>query len=268
MRRCVSVVLGVALFCCGCHLFEQYGPIDASADGAVDTNARLDATHGDVRTDGDRCRRDAAIDGSEHVYARRADSAEVAVDGRLDEYGPLRSEYRPDSDQRTDNQMSVRARWTRQHLYLGIRVRDTSIETPDSEKYWNRDSVEVAWEPDLATPESRSDRVWKWGVTADGALNAARVRDGVWNEVEVPAGTDFAFASTLEDGYRLELALPWDISNISPDQRDTVLICIRNNDRDDGTTERLGCSTTEPFQNPETWNALYLLDSRRSCRDR
>lgn len=266
MRRCVSVVLGVALFC-GCHLFEQYGPIDASADGAVDTNARLDATHGDVRTDGDRCRRDAAIDGSEHVYARRADSAEVAVDGRLDEYGPLRSEYRPESEQSTDNQMSVRARWTRQHLYLGIRVRDASIETPDSEDYWDRDSVEVAWEPDVSTPNTRSDRVWKWALTADGALHAARIRDGSWDEVEVPPNTKSAFASASEDGYRLELALPWDVSDISPERRDTFLICIRNNDRDDGTMEHLGCSTNSPFEDPETWGELHLVESRRTCSD-
>lgn len=260
MHRWIPVVLAFSL-CCGCYLFKEYDPYDAStdADGATD-----------LRSDGDGCSSDTALDGPPpgpaHMYARYAEPADVEVDAQLDEYGPLQSEFHPDAAQETDNRMSVRARWTREYLYLGIRVRDASIETPDAKIYWQQDGVEVAWEPEVSTRNGLSDRAWKWGLTADGALDAARVQDGGWNgDADTPPKTEFAFGSTLDDGYRLELALPWSASNIAPEQRDTLLICIRNNDRDDDSVRRLGCSTNGPFVEPETWGELHLIDSRRQC---
>jgi len=69
-----------------------------------------------------------------------------------------------------------------------------------------------------------------------------------------------------DDGYRIELTLPWSAGSISPQFRDELTVCIRNNDVDGSTVERLGCrSEADSFSDPSTWDTLALVSRTSGC---
>jgi len=165
-----------------------------------------------------------------------------------------------DQNDESDNELSVSALWTEEFLHLAVEVRDGTVETPESSPRWNRDGIEIGWEPAESGLTTRSDRVRKWIVAADGSLRFGRTLDGSWEQPPAPDEMRHS-TRTTDEGYRIELSVPWDESDISPADRDEIKICLRNNDRDDGDVERLGClSEADAFDNPSTWDTLMLTD--------
>lgn len=255
----------------GCSAGPTGGTEDASRS---DAGSGADSSNpgDDTRSAGDTSIRDCGADAHRGLptpergtlYARPTTPERVSNDGDLSEYGARWVEY-TDRTGGSDNRVAVSALSTDAALHVGLRIVDGSIESPESADSWNRDSIEFAWAPDPVDSDTRSDRAGKWLLTAAGDLRYDRTRDAKWQGASTPAGTRHSVRETAE-GYHVELTLPWSAGGIDPQDGDSLAICIRNNDRDDGAVERIGCrSEADSFADPSTWSTLRLVGEQTGC---
>lgn len=253
--------LGLMLAGAGCvGGVEQRGISDAS-DGAYDAGARDDSARDTGRDTTDACPEaggaSVAHSSPGRLVAMQASAAAVEVDGRLaEEQAPL-LRYTDESAE-SDNEVSVRALWTSNSLYLGVEVTDDQVDHDPSQGPWRNDSFEVAVDPNADGGDMLQGDERKWVIDVGEARLASRTRDGRWNDASF--GDVEAVVEPTPSGYVVEMLIPWREIGVSDPTATSPNIVLVTNDRDDGNLERFTWTgSISQLPTPSQWGVLQLV---------
>jgi len=139
------------------------------------------------------------------------------------------------------------------NLYLVAVVSDDEVDINGSSKIFELDGIEVMLDGFNNCSETFYDDDLMLFVTADGRYqfkSSHRVTD----RVEVAT-------RIIEDGYMIELAIPWQTVGSFPDEAPSMGFSISVNDRDRERRESQSFwhYSTEHWQNTANWPSLHFL---------
>lgn len=187
------------------------------------------------------------------------------VDGQIDEQSRAGFEF-DDPGGESDNQISMHAQWSPDHLYVGVRVTDDQIEADSSTGPWLNDSIELAFDRAGGGAEQLGADHRKWLVDVDGTARASRGEQGDWTEAASDASE--TAAQQTGDGYVVEFQVPWSaiggLEQAKSQGAPGVIVVV--NDRDGGETRRFSWTgSVDQLRTPSEWGTLYAADP--SCAD-
>lgn len=161
------------------------------------------------------------------------------------------------------------AAWDETALYLGVRVTDDFFSQParGAELHLG-DSLELQLdtnlEADANVPTYTSDD-WQIGISPGDF--AARPPEGyVWRPAGRQVGGLRLSARRLEDGYIIELALPWSDIDLQPTSGTAFGLAVNASDNDLPQPAQLTLVSTSPLRSwsdPRTFNRAVLLHGER-----
>lgn len=211
--------------------------------------------------DGGECNGYPSFDPASVMVAGRLPS-DPAIDGELTEdfYGVLPSLMLSGAARGSDNEVTVRAGWTAEHLYVAARVTDAQIETGDSAPASN-DGIELFFDTDSDGGDGLAADDHHWIVPADGEAHTERGSD-----TDAEPATDIALdvATIQGDGsYVIELSAPLADLGLDPSGGDRVGFLVAANDVDGGEHVAFAWRDVLPFKQPDEWGELQF--ARTSC---
>ncbi|MFN0061503.1 MAG: sugar-binding protein [Myxococcaceae bacterium] len=151
---------------------------------------------------------------------------------------------------RSDNSTQLRALWDREHLYLGVTVTDTKLETSADGDIVADDGLEFVFD----TGNERGQSLDANDVRLVASLrNAANLPDVVVRVRRV--------ASVR---YTMEIQIPWESLGVTPALGKILGLFAATTDRDDGSlsgVDWLGLLASSAACRPSAWGSLYLASS-------
>lgn len=201
-------------------------------------------------------------------------TSEAKIDGVFDEWNmeryPVTSLVAGGSNWGGEADLSgnIMAAWDEEFLYIAARVRDDLfVENATGERLYEGDSVEILFDGDVATDyylDSLSGDDYQIGISPGmGTLNNApenylwypRSISGFYRRVK-------ASAMGTENGYRLEMKIPWFVFNVTPanGQHYGFAFSISDNDNPNRNAQQSMVSNvaTRVLTDPTTWGDLIL----------
>lgn len=192
------------------------------------------------------------------LVAKRA-SENVSIDGALEEpdyAGADRISIRGDSAG-SDNQTTFRALWDETRLYVGLEVEDEELATPSERDIWRRDSVQIYL-------DRRRDRHSE-GMLADDynlivdAEGRTLVRQGdADGQIDVDDVDLEVAVAESPDGFRVEMAVPWEDLEADPTLGQRMGFLVANHDRTDDEYVSYAWGVDGEFGFPSKWGDLRL----------
>ncbi len=199
---------------------------------------------------------------------------EPTIDGVFDEwdldsYSVSRVVYGDNRwDDEDDLSATVMVGWDDYFLYIAARVIDDQyVQNESGKNLFKGDSIEVLI--DINVPRDYYDRNlslddFQFGVSPgpdtpgdeiETYVWYPRSRRGVYNSIK-------AAASPTDDGYRVEVKIPWEIMDIIPDigKHYGFAFSVSDNDNEDENVQQSMVSnvSTRRLTDPTTWGDLYL----------
>lgn len=159
--------------------------------------------------------------------------------------------------------------WDEDNLYIAVRVRDDTYAQDASGVYLFRgDSIEVLLDTDVSIDyyvRSLSNDDFQLGISPGSPNLGEDTEAYLWypeslegSRSRVRVGTD-----ELDNGYRVEAAIPWSIFEVDPDegQHFGFALSISDNDRDGEEVQQSMVSNvpTRRLTDPTTWGDLTLV---------
>lgn len=169
-----------------------------------------------------------------------------------------------------DLSANARVGWDEDYLYVGVRVRDQRyVQNASGENIFRGDSVEILFDRAVSVDfysQSLSADDYQLGLAPGSPLPGEDTEAYLWfpsaisgtrSDVEIGV-------AILDDGYRLEAAIPWDIFDVSPDGGDHYgfAVSVSDNDDVDENVQQSMVSNvpTRSLTDPTTWGDLTLLN--------
>jgi len=163
------------------------------------------------------------------------------------------------------------ARWSSAGLYLAVRVRDEAYRAaPEGTLMWQGDGLEIHFDRQLAADYARTGvdgDDYQLGVSYGPNLNEIRGYRWYPYEQESALQLNGGVQYTLDEGYTVELLIPWPILNVSGADLasgDTFGFNISINDNDgDAPAQQtvLSASTARTtYDNPTEWGTLQFTE--------
>lgn len=131
--------------------------------------------------------------------------------------------------------------WDNSNLYIFVKVTDNDLQNDSGDSWYFDDGVEIFVDGDDSknhTYDNQND--FQWGFVWD----ASSIQVGGNSAGNATAGVDYTISET-DNGYNLEVAIPWSTIGVSPQEGATIGFDAAVND-DDGGAER---------ENKISWNA-------------
>ncbi|NOY78030.1 MAG: hypothetical protein GXO76_09205 [Calditrichaeota bacterium] len=147
--------------------------------------------------------------------------------------------------QKSDNQVTAFSLWNDQNLYFAFRVKDNQLEVSNS-ALWLDDGIEIY----LDTQNNRST-----SLDSDDYHFIVTI-----NKISNISGIPIGFHQS-EQGYVLEIAIPWSLINTVPAANQTMGFLLGNNDRDNEKTVQfdwLNLIQLGSYAHPNLWGTLFL----------
>ncbi len=185
------------------------------------------------------------------VSAKRVQG--LVVDGRLNEAAwDVSTDVSKSIMGESNNTVQFGVLWDDSYLYIGVRIVDDALWA-DSENNWEDDSVEVYI-------DSNHNRGLYYD-DYDQQLVLRCADNRLWANNGITAGVLHAVHYT-DDGYTVEMALPWANYNISPGEDTVIGLDIGNNDDDDGDVREsqvMWAGTGDNWQSTANYGDCRLL---------
>jgi len=168
---------------------------------------------------------------------------------------------------RQDLSAQLYGAWSPAALYLGLRVYDDIFSQPSSgETLYLGDSIEIQLDTD---PEadwedaSFSDDDWQLGISPGNLLAEAGAHEAyIWRPMSQRGSADLPVkARRLDDGYIIEVAIPWSILGIDPESRSAIGLAVNISDNDLPEPEQLTMVSSSPIRlwgDPRSFGTLIL----------
>ena len=157
--------------------------------------------------------------------------------------------------------------WDMEFLYVGLVVRDSKfVQSATGPQLFNGDSLEIlldtAWEADLLSDELSSDD-YQLGFSPGNLVDVSMPESYIWapSEIAGPLVNSVIQARLIEEGYMMEVAIPWEDVNVAPSDGLTLgfLLSISDNDWVNKNEQQtvVSFSTVRALHDPTTWGTLY-----------
>lgn len=194
----------------------------------------------------------------------------ITVDGLLDEPAwdlavPLTFADEDGDDDQSENEATVRALFSADHLWIGYEVTDGDLQAPDWPSVWEVDGPELY----LDTLYDRTDRMepddYHFMVSIAGdveILQGTTSNERRQLDVTERMSLERAFVDR-EDGWTGELRIEWGDLEVVLSGRRAMGLLVANNDRDgDPPTfyDQFDWQSTANWDRPVEWGALVLED--------
>ncbi len=142
------------------------------------------------------------------------------------------------------------------NLYLVAVVIDDEVDINGSTKIFDLDGIEVMIDGFNNCSEKFYDDDMMLFVTADGRFQFKSPTRST-DRIEVAT-------SIIEDGYMIELSIPWQIIGSYPDEASSMGFSISVNDRDGENREGqfFWHYSTKHWENTGDWASLHFLDNK------
>lgn len=178
----------------------------------------------------------------------------VAVDGSLDDaaHGAAPALELRDPMASSDNGLVVRASWDAEHLIVGVRVTDATVRGDASGYAGGLDGIELFVDTAFDRGATMDLDDYQWIVPVEGE---PLVRRGERQRVDMAIEHGVA---TGEDGYSVELRVPWAEIGVTPAPGLRLGLLVANNDADAGELRSWSWGGVSPFKQPARWGALRL----------
>jgi len=176
----------------------------------------------------------------------------VAVDGHLEEsFWDITNQLTVVSYGTTDNTAYFGVLWDAEYLYVGVKVSDPNLVN-DGRVAWHNDGFEICIDGDnnKGTNFDSFDRHFVkpfnsyWIQERDGQNSNVKHK---WN--------------SLEDGYSMEIAIPWANFGMTPVAGDSIGFDVAVNDDDNGAYcdgRLIWTGTDNYYKDPSLWGDLLL----------
>jgi len=159
--------------------------------------------------------------------------------------------------------------WNSQYLYIGTSVTDERyVQNRDGDSMYKGDSVEILLDTKLCSDfndTSLNDDDYQIGISPGKPSESDP--EEVFKWYPRPAGgltsVSQTASSTFSEGYRVEVAIPWNIFKITnPKAGDTFGFALSVSDNDDTSEDKqesmVSSVATRHLTNPTTWGTLIL----------
>lgn len=168
-----------------------------------------------------------------------------------------------------DLSANARLGWDEDYLYVGVRVKDDHyVQNASGENIFKGDSVEILLDRQVSVDfylNSLSSDDYQLGLAPGSPLPGDDPEAYLWFPSSLSGSrSDVEIGVTsLEDGYRLEAAIPWDVFDVSPETGDHYgfAVSVSDNDEKDDNVQQSMVSN-DPDRNladPTTWGDLTLV---------
>jgi hypothetical protein len=197
------------------------------------------------------------------------------LDGSLDEWNlttyPVSHVVYGAGAWSNDNDLSaiVMVGWDSSNLYLGVRVMDDRyVQDARGVNLFKGDSLEVLLDADLAGDfnDSRlNDDDYQLGISPGSPYPGENPEAYLWYPSAKQGNRqDVRIASRArEGGYDVEVAIPWSLFGISPENENTYgfAFSVSDNDQPSEQVQETMVSTisTRRLADPTTWGSLLLV---------
>lgn len=169
-----------------------------------------------------------------------------------------------------DLSANARIGWDEEYLYVGVRVKDDHyVQNASGENIFKGDSVEILLDRQVSVDfylNSLSADDYQLGLAPGSPLPGDDPEAYLWFPSTLSGSrSDVELGVTsLEDGYRLEAAIPWDVFDVSPETGDHYgfAVSVSDNDDEDENVQQSMVSN-DPARNladPTTWGDLTLVN--------
>ena len=170
----------------------------------------------------------------------------INIDGELNEIAWSSANYITFSNpSRSDNQVKVLTLWDSDNLYLAYEVTDADLEAI-GENLWQDDGAEFYLDTENDKTTSMDDDDYHFIININGKSN----------ELGIITQTKFT-----PNGYVMEIAIPWALIDVTPEDDKIIGLLLANNDRDNGVISQfdwLNLIETGPYERPDLWGELLL----------
>jgi len=171
-------------------------------------------------------------------------SQQITIDGSADAYYQDYSDLKAalvGNEGAPDIAASWSALWDNSNLYVIVKIIDNDLQNDSGDSWYFDDAVEIFVDGDNSKGDSYDNsNDFQWGIR----WNSNSVNAGGSNPGNSTAGIEYEIAET-ENGYNIEVAIPWSTINVTPSEGHTIGFDVALND-DDGGGER---------ENKISWNA-------------
>jgi len=159
--------------------------------------------------------------------------------------------------------------WDEDYLYIGIRVKDDKyVQIADRQNIYKGDSLEILFDSHVSNDYYLNSLNWddyQIGISpGKGNPSANTTECYIWYPTAKEGSTCDIKSAAKESGlgYFLEMAIPWDLFDITPVEGRTYgfAISISDNDKAGSAVQQSMVSNvkTRSFLNPTTWGNLVL----------
>lgn len=167
-----------------------------------------------------------------------------------------------------DSSGTVVIGWDEDYLYMGIRVKDDKyVQIADRQNIYKGDSFEILFDTHVSSDYYLASLDWddyQIGISPGKGNPSLDTECYIWYPASKEGSTCEikAAAKTTGKGYFLEMAIPWDLLNITPVGGRTYgfAISISDNDSAGKAVQQSMVSnvSTRSYLNPKTWGNLIL----------
>jgi hypothetical protein len=165
---------------------------------------------------------------------------------------------------------SLMVGWDEEYLYLGFRVKDDEyVQLASGELLFKGDSVEVLLDTDVSIDyyvRALSNDDYQLGISPGSPKPGKNTESYLWfpRSVEGKRSKVVIGVEKVDNGYRLETAIPWSIFGVTPEagQHFGFAASISDNDRSGEAVQQSMVSNvpTRRLTDPTTWGDLTLVN--------
>ncbi|HEX6304427.1 MAG TPA: sugar-binding protein [Anaerolineales bacterium] len=165
---------------------------------------------------------------------------------------------------------SMMVGWDEDNLYIAVRVRDDTYVQEESGVFLFRgDSLEVLLDTDVSVDfyvRSLSADDYQLGISPGSPSLGKDAEAYLWypESIEGPLSRVRVGTQEVDDGYRVEAAIPWSIFDLDPEEgmHFGFASSISDNDREGEAVQQSMVSNvpTRRLTDPTTWGDLTLID--------
>ena len=159
--------------------------------------------------------------------------------------------------------------WDEHYFYLAARViDDIYAQGATEEDLFKGDSLEILLDARVSRDyyqASLSSDDFQLGISPGNPDPGVDMEAYLWypQDEEGPQGQVKVGVTSTEDGYRIEVKIPWDLFGVTPDIGDHYgfAFSVSDNDRSDQDVQQsmISSAATRALTDPTTWRDLILM---------
>jgi len=182
----------------------------------------------------------------------KAGNTSLQIDGETTE-GVWQQNFPVFIGHKSSTQLQANVFFDNENLYIASKVSDAKIST-GNQNVANNDGMVIYLDPSNKSLAAPGLQIYKIIISASNRVKAYEGKGSQWQEVELPEITTESMSN--EEGYNLEIALPWTLLGDKPEPDTRIGFTVELIERGDSNyIEPISATQTDA---PYTWLSLKL----------